>query len=192
MDTKVPWHRPGPRKRRVCGAPGYIVSADGTLRRNNRPVAISYNTAGLPTVDLGENYEGPVLPPGAAFTQTEHGTTERLRAEGERLLDEIVALEFHGPPPDGFKYSRVLHLDGRMWNCAATNLAWKMDDDAAAIVNLREFASHMRPDFLPPPELHRPWDSIYLCGPMKQLNFVSSGHVIGHVPTTPLSYQETA
>jgi hypothetical protein len=89
-------------RRLIEGAPGYQISADGTPRRYNRPLPITKDLGGLPTVNIGGI---------------------------DRLLDEIVCYAFHGPPPYDIRGMTVSHFDGDMLNCAAGNLAWRVDPE---------------------------------------------------------------
>jgi hypothetical protein len=117
-------------RRAVAGAPNYYtVSADGTVRKYDRRLTPTKTIAGLPSIDLGKNYTGHLLP-----------------VEGEHLLDEIVALAFHGRPDCPFMAATVIHDDGDVFNCHADNLTWAVCSDwlHTGIVAL------MRPDHIPP------------------------------------------
>lgn len=81
-----------------------------------------------------------------------------------RLLDEVVCRAFHGSPPyadKGLKVPRgselhgvtVTHKDGDMLNCAAANVAWRIDPQWLVEHYWRPL---MRPDHLPTKRLRPP------------------------------------
>jgi hypothetical protein len=89
---------------------------------------------GLPSVDLGREYTGPIpsaglFPRYAKVSQDLHPT--------HRLLEEIVAYEFLGPPEHWGM--RAAHLDGDNWNCRADNLMSlpSFDEDAELMRSIR-------------------------------------------------------
>jgi hypothetical protein len=89
-------------RRPIEGAPGYQISADGTARKWNRRIPITKNLGGFPTVNIGGI---------------------------DRLLDEIVAFAFHGRPPYDIRGMTVTHFDANPFNCAADNIAWRVDPE---------------------------------------------------------------
>lgn len=119
-------------RRDVRGADGWQVNGRGELFKHMRRKQ-AYSRTGMPVIDLGEQYFGPLLP---AY---EH--------YGEVFLDEIVALAFHGFPrvdslrwwpTTGYAMSHsghvasgmlVRHYDGNANNCRRDNLAWTADSE---------------------------------------------------------------
>jgi hypothetical protein len=76
------------------------ISADGTPRKWNRLVPITKDLAGLPTI----------------------------RVDGHNLLlDEVVCWAFHGRPKPHIRAVTVVHFDDDPLNCAASNVAWRID-----------------------------------------------------------------
>lgn len=123
----------------VDASPGYEISADGTPRKWNRRMEISKGPGGLPTIEV----------------------------DGlERLLDEVVAYAFQGRPERHISGMTVVHVDGDGWNCAASNLAWRVDPDWETRQWQRWHTKLMRPDFLP----HR----IPRTPPRKRIRFFDS------------------
>jgi hypothetical protein len=117
-----------PRKD-ITGAPGWEVNAAGIVYRSRHIQPITNCLAGLPSVDLGREYTGPI--PSAGLFPRGAKVSKEL-CPTHRLLEEIVAYEFLGRPAHWGK--RVAHLDGDDWNCAADNLRWislpRFDEDA--------------------------------------------------------------
>jgi hypothetical protein len=124
------------------------------------------NVHGLTTVDLGDDYTGPVP---AAYG---YGT--------ERLVDEIVCFEFHGEAPDGFRASRPHHIDGNNYNSRADNLVWVVDEVHAELRDYKETKRLMRPDFLPN-RVVRDIGTGRCSDPL----FVSANNTPGWVPVPP-------
>jgi hypothetical protein len=89
-------------RRTIDGVPGYQISADGIARKWNRRLTITKDLGGFPTVNIGGI---------------------------DRLLDEIVCFAFHGRPPYDIRGMTVTHFDGNLWNCAASNIAWRVDPE---------------------------------------------------------------
>jgi hypothetical protein len=106
----------------IRGIPGYEISADGIPRKWGRRIAIHKGTGDLPVIDV-------------------NGV--------ELFLDEVVAHAFFGPPPTNIRGMTVVHFDGDQFNCAVTNLAWRVCAEWAEFQNEREHKRHMRPDHLP-------------------------------------------
>ncbi|GBE65996.1 hypothetical protein MFM001_24580 [Mycobacterium sp. MFM001] len=159
------------RRRKITGLDGWEVSAAGVIYHNRRVVSITDAIAGLPTVDLGHDYYGPVPAPGRDSTL--------------RLLDELVAFQFHGEPPFGWPAARVRHKNGDVQDCSAGNLIWEADEE---FLEWRDFKFHKRlltPDHLPnrvviSPVGRRSNRPMLL----KQPIYVGSASVPGNLPTT--------
>ena len=105
----------------VDASPGYEISADGTPRKWGRQIPISKGLGGLPTVAV-DGYE--------------------------RLLDEVVAWAFFGPPPDDIRGMTVVHFDNDPLNCRVDNLAWRRCDDYVNRRRELRTMKLMRPDHL--------------------------------------------
>src|ERR1700722_11702119 len=104
-------------RRKVTGAQGWEVNSQGVAYKHRHIQPITDELAGLPTLDLGKDYKGPI--PSASLQSS--------RYDPHRLLEEIVAWEFLGPAHGGVRGlggMMVVHLDGDSWNCAADNLSW--------------------------------------------------------------------
>jgi hypothetical protein len=109
-------------RRPITGAScGYQISADGTPRKWNRRLPITKDLGGLPTVTI----DGV-----------------------DRLLDEIVCLAFHGHPPFNIRGMTVDHFDGNMWNCAADNVAWRVDPEWLIKHEIHKIVALLRPSHL--------------------------------------------
>jgi hypothetical protein len=109
-------------RRGIDDLPGYTISADGIPRKWNRRLPIHKGAGGLPVVDV----DGV-----------------------ERLLDEIVATAFLGPPPAPLRGVTVVHFDGDDFNCAVDNLAWRIDREWLERRGDLQTMAWMRPDHLP-------------------------------------------
>ncbi|WP_418002169.1 hypothetical protein ACNO8X_18395 [Mycobacterium sp. PDNC021] len=62
----------------------------------------------------------------------------------ERLVSELVAYEFIGPPPAGWEATTVAHRDGDRSNCHANNLMYMVSADAENFLEQRESVALMR------------------------------------------------
>jgi hypothetical protein len=163
----------GKKRRPVRGAPHWEISHDGRVRKHNEVVAPSlWSTTRLAqcldeaeirglialdrglddaewipldcnsswdedecellVVDLGDQYTGPLL-------------SASGRGDTHRLLDEIVALEFHSKPPHPLYVMDVVHLDYNPLNCAAANLQWRVDEIAYEYANEIRHRGLMKP-----------------------------------------------
>jgi hypothetical protein len=105
--------------RSIEGIPGYTISAEGIPRKGDNLVPILKSNCGLPII----------------FT---NGL--------QRFLDEVVAHAFLGPPPCPMRGATVVHFDGDDWNCAVTNIAWRVDPDWLEYATQAEVEDWMRPD----------------------------------------------
>lgn len=156
-------------RRDVSGAPGWQVNSAGVLFHNRREAIITDSIAGWPTVDMGRDYAGPILPAG------NQGCSERLR-----LVDEIVAYEFCERPDVGLRGCHVLHLDGDMSNCHPENLRWAPSPAYAMRMNEHRITLLLCPDWIPK-RRSREWaatSTFKRRGP----TFVSSNSVEGWKP----------
>jgi hypothetical protein len=107
-------------RRPIIGAsPGYQISADGTARKWNRLIPVTKELGKLPTISVDGHY---------------------------LLLDEVVCHAFHGRPPHDIRGMTVTHFDGNVWNCAASNVAWRVDLDW---LTSNTYLPLMRPSHLP-------------------------------------------
>lgn len=109
-------------RRSIQEIPGYTISADGVARKWGRRLPIHKGRGGLPVIEV---------------------------ARQELFLDEVVCWAFFGPPPQPLRGMTVVHFDGDLFNCAVTNLAWRVHPDWVARRRELSIARAMRPDFLP-------------------------------------------
>lgn len=115
-------------KRNITGAKYWqINSHDGRLYYNREERPPNENQ----TVDFGTRYCGEVQP---AYAD----------GSSDRFVDEIVAWEFHGPPPLPWRYVTVAHLDGDPANHAPNNLRWDTDTEWLEANNAAIFQKLMK------------------------------------------------
>jgi hypothetical protein len=133
-------------RRPITGARGGEVNEAGIAYKHGKKMLVSKNIAGLPTIDLGKGYIGPIRPSGEYYFEDDSGSATW---DTDRLLEEIVCYEFHGAPQHGFKLSWVHHLDGDDNNNHADNLCWMWDPNTVGKYAELVIRGHMRPDFLP-------------------------------------------
>jgi hypothetical protein len=159
------------------------VNAAGRIYRNDRLEDVSLeNRRGMPSIDFGKLYNsaGQCIGPGY------YGPLYPLgrQRNSVRLLDEVVCLAFHGPPPGRFfRTASVIHLDGDMVNCHADNLRWQQrrDQDFTEAVRISDVRKLMWPDHLP----NRPF-----CEPApetrRSVAWVEAMNIVGWVPVQPI------
>ena len=165
---------PKPTRQEIVGARGWEVNSLGHVFKNRRRQPISHNIAGLPTVNLGDDYRGPLRPMGDVdLWRSDYFEDDYLSEDnpGDRLLDEIVTLAFHGKPPCHYRWVRVHHLDGDEHNCVAANLSWVID----AEYDLAVMRGHMRPGTL---SRHNDHGELPTRG-LQRLDFVGSNNIPG-------------
>ncbi len=158
------------------------VSRDGKIYRYGCEWPITHDIAGLPTVDLGEDYEGRVPRAG--------GTTKRL-------VEEIVAAAFLELPDDDWDdwdwdACRFLHKDGNDQNAAADNLHPFISDEEIERRKLNKMRRYMRPDFLPNKVNWAPSDSGSRRMDKGYAIFTESTEIPGHIPTGPITYKKVS
>jgi hypothetical protein len=126
------------------------INTAGLFYRKGTKQAITHDYAGLPTIDLGHGYGGPVPKPGCCeecklcLYQHSSGAHEaprpyRHEASTKRLVEEVVCFQFHGKPPHGWDASRVHHIDGNAEHNTPENLTWKTDQE---VLEWRQFVRH--------------------------------------------------
>ncbi|GLP83985.1 hypothetical protein TUM20984_54050 [Mycobacterium antarcticum] len=106
-------------RKSIEGIPGYTISTLGVPRLWGRPL----------NIDKQELLGVPVI----------------LVGDGERFLDEVVAMAFLGPPPAPIRGVTVLHFDGDVFNCRVDNLRWIVDPEWDALRTEHEMQFHMQP-----------------------------------------------
>jgi hypothetical protein len=106
-------------RRKIAGLTAYEISADGTPRKWGRRLPIHKGLGGLPVIDV-------------------NGV--------ERLLDEVVARAFLGPPPCDLRGVTVVHFDNNPLNCAVDNIAWRIDREWLESRVERQVQARMRQD----------------------------------------------
>ncbi|MCU1695736.1 MAG: hypothetical protein JWR34_1799 [Mycobacterium sp.] len=111
-------------RKAITGAKGWQVNAAGVVSRSRHEQTVTNSIAGLPSINLRNTYAGRI--PSTGLFRYPSKVSKEL-CPYHRLLEEIVAYEFHGPPRD-WETQRVGHLDGDDWNCHADNLRWEQLD----------------------------------------------------------------
>jgi hypothetical protein len=177
----------------ITGAEHWEVNAAGRVYRNRREKDITYWLGGLPSVDLGESYVGPLLGSNGGIRRW--GPDEDDQKEsGEdlhchhRLIDEIVALEFIGKPRWGWARTRVGHRDGDQRNNFRENLYYKRMLEVDAHIRRKRLQNLMRCE-------NRSGRGLFAVGgdfglakvtrPSHQLLFVGAPNIPGMIPIPP-------
>lgn len=123
-------------RKAITGAKGWQVNAAGIVYRSRHIQPITNVLGGLPSIDLGRMYRSYI--PSSGLFPYEWKVSREL-CPHHRLLEEIVAYEFHGRPH--WKTQCVHHLDGDDWNCRADNLRWgpipEFEDDALLLDTIK-------------------------------------------------------
>ncbi|WP_141120196.1 hypothetical protein [Mycobacterium malmoense] len=95
---------------------GWEANELGIIYRHDHIQPITNLICGLPTVDVGPHYFGPVPRPGDAED-----------CKNLRLLEELVCHAFHRSPPN-WRCAQALHANGDDGDCTAANLSWAQTD----------------------------------------------------------------
>jgi hypothetical protein len=136
-------------RKHVTGTKDFTVTRAGEVWRGNQRQEITYWLGGLPSVDLGQGYHGPLRPSNDARRKWgDH--KDDIDESGEddhsthRLLEEVVASSFLGEPPRGWSLMYVAHRDGDVRNNHLDNLYYAVMPHAEADRKRKIILGYMR------------------------------------------------
>jgi hypothetical protein len=125
---------------------------------------------GLPVVDMGDKYCGPV-------------PSVRVARDGKLhqfcLVEELMCFHFHGYPPGGWYWSYVEHTNRNREDNAAGNISWAVYEKDKSRTFHRAL---MVPIVRGNKSVSRASGELSLKPPSK---FVGSASIPGHLPTSP-------